>query len=158
MPLEIARFDRVFDIVPGMERRKPVTYFGFQFGAKKKYSIAAPGRPSIEAGMVVTAYLKEHDNWQTLVGWINHSNGELVVESAAYEVFGIAWCTLFLTVFLPKLANYPLAMAGIAVVLVAFMVWAMKSYLFLRAVRRQLSLLKEGAAPVLPSEEASGNP
>ncbi|KFX62594.1 hypothetical protein KBK24_0125830 [Burkholderia sp. K24] len=27
--------------------------------------------------MVVTAVLRDTDNWQTLVGWLNHSTGEI---------------------------------------------------------------------------------
>jgi hypothetical protein len=42
--------------------------------------------------MVVTAVLRDAENWQTLVGWLNHAAGEICgVNSPGYQ---IALCVL----------------------------------------------------------------
>lgn len=84
-------FDRVFDIVRRSQRnRMPCTEFGFQAGAVRRYGIAAPGSPRIEAGMTVTAVLRRSGDWQTLLGWVDHSTGEIACRSAATDAGGIA--------------------------------------------------------------------
>ncbi|NWK46490.1 hypothetical protein [Ralstonia pickettii] len=83
MPLETVRFDRVFGTTKTSQNRMPVTLFGFQSGDHIEYSVAAPGEPCIEAGMTVTAYLREPGNWQTLVAWRDHGSGEIICEPEA---------------------------------------------------------------------------
>jgi hypothetical protein len=79
-----------------MSRRKEVTFFNFISGTTRQYAVPAPGKPTIQAGMIVTAYLREDGNWQTLVGWKNHTSNEVVVESRAYETFFLAYLGLLL--------------------------------------------------------------
>ena len=87
MPLVNICFDQVFDLVMGMSGRKEVTFFSFTSGTSHQYAVPAPGKPMIQSGMNVTAYLRKESNWQTLVGWKNHATNEIVIESAAYETF-----------------------------------------------------------------------
>lgn len=68
MPLETVRLNRVFGVVQTSQNRRPVTLFGFESASRKEYSVAAPGKPRIESGMTITAYLTEGDNWETLTG------------------------------------------------------------------------------------------
>jgi hypothetical protein len=79
------RFDRVFDVKRhGASRYTPaVTHFSFESSGKAYYGISAPGFPTVDPGMTVTAMLRKQGNWQTLAGWNNHSNGEVVVPSVS---------------------------------------------------------------------------
>jgi hypothetical protein len=76
-------FERIFDIYrhPDMGKFPKHTTFGFTSNKITQYGVTVPGWPSIEPGTTVTALLKTADNWQTLLGWVNHTNGEI----AAYE-------------------------------------------------------------------------
>ena len=53
------------------------TAFNVTVGGKRQYAVPMRGAPRLESGMVVTAVLRDTDNWQTLVGWLNHSTGEI---------------------------------------------------------------------------------
>lgn len=81
MQLTSVVFERVFDLQQHTGNRyTPVhTLFSFESAGKKAYSVTVMGWPAIEAGMKITALLRERDNWQTLSGWKNHSNGKVVL-------------------------------------------------------------------------------
>jgi hypothetical protein len=121
MELVTVRFDRIFDVVKGRKGRKPVTFFGFQFGDSKRYGVPAPGNPMLREGARVTALLGEAGNWQKLVGWYDHTSDEVVVESAAYEYFSLAWCLVASFMICPAREQSPL-LVGAA--LGAFTIWA----------------------------------
>lgn len=53
------------------------TAFNVTVAGKRQYAVQVRGAPRLESGMVVTAVLRDTDNWQTLVGWLNHSTGEI---------------------------------------------------------------------------------
>ncbi len=53
------------------------TAFNVTVGGKRQYAVQMRGAPRLESGMVVTAVLRDTDNWQTLVGWLNHATGEI---------------------------------------------------------------------------------
>lgn len=154
MHLVTVRLDRIFDVVHGVHNRKEVTFFGFQYGQKRVFCVPAPGRQDIQVNDVITAYLKEEGNWQTLVGWFNHSTGEVVIEGAAYEV-GFVIVTGAMTVMLLKdgfsLTILPslllLAMLGSST-------GCIRSFLFLRRVRKELERMKVSPMPALPSPPA----
>lgn len=79
--------DRVFDITTGVSRGKqPCTFFSFQSGQSSEYGVAVPGEPRLVSGMTVSAVLDEDDNWQSLLGWIDHGTGELVCWSRGSNV------------------------------------------------------------------------
>jgi len=40
--------------------------------------------------MTVSALLEKSDDWQTLLGWVNHDNGEIVCWSRAYHAFFVS--------------------------------------------------------------------
>jgi hypothetical protein len=84
--------DRAFDISTGQMRdRQPCTLFSFQSGSTRQFGVAVPGKPAIRDGMVVSALLREADNWQTLLGWVDHGTGEIVCQSRAQSVFFLVW-------------------------------------------------------------------
>jgi hypothetical protein len=138
MPLETVRFDRVFGITKTSQNRMPVTLFGFQSGDHIEYSAAAPGEPHIEAGMTVTAYLREPGNWQTLVAWRDHSSGEIICEAEAGWVlclFGfVALCFV-----VPRSWHQPVTLMLAALVPIALFGSGVHNIWFLRSVRRQLA-------------------
>ena len=53
------------------------TSFNVTVAGKRQYAVQMRGEPRLENGMVVTAALRDTDNWQTLVGWLNHATGEI---------------------------------------------------------------------------------
>ncbi|KJK02303.1 hypothetical protein UB44_06680 [Burkholderiaceae bacterium 26] len=137
MPLETVRFDRVFGITKTSQNRMPVTLFGFQSGERIEYSAAAPGEPRIEAGMTVTAYLREPGNWQTLVAWRDHGSGEIVCEPEA----GWLQCLIGLAALcfiVPRFWHQPATLLLAASVPIALIGSGLHNIRFLRSVRRQL--------------------
>jgi hypothetical protein len=155
--LVTVRFDRVFDVVHGMHNRKEVTFFGFQYGPKRVFGVRAPGRQNIDVNAVITAYLKKEDDWQTLVGWFNHSTGEVVVESAAYEVFfliltGAVSVMLLKGGFSPPLLPFLLLLA-----MFGWSTWCIRSLLLLRRARSELERMKVLPTPTL-TFPSSGQP
>ncbi|MGG7607375.1 hypothetical protein [Massilia sp. BKSP1R2A-1] len=80
--------DRVFDITTGLSRgRQPCTFFSFQSGETNQFGVALPGKPEVESGMTVSVLLEESDNWQTLLGWLDHRTGEITCWSRGPQVF-----------------------------------------------------------------------
>lgn len=53
------------------------TAFNVTVAGNRQYAVQMRGAPRLENGMVVTAVLRDTDNWQTLVGWLNHATGEI---------------------------------------------------------------------------------
>ncbi len=58
-------------------RRTIGTAFNVTVAGKRQYAVQMRGAPRLENGMVVTAVLRDKDNWQTLVGWLNHPTDEI---------------------------------------------------------------------------------
>lgn len=142
----IVTFDRVFDIVRRlMGSRMPCTEFGFQNGDTKKYGITAPGLPRIEAGMTVTAVLRRPDDWQTLIGWVDHETGEIACRSPMLEIGGFA-ALLIGAIWAHYLMDSHSIVAGLVLVLaislcvggVVRMREAMLARRFLRRIRATL--------------------
>jgi len=94
MPLETVRLDRVFGVAQTSQNREQVTLSGFESGNRKEYSVAAPGKPRIESGMTITAYLAEAGNWQTLIDWRDHENGAILCKPAGRPIFLCVWSVL----------------------------------------------------------------
>ena len=78
---ETVTLERVFDVHRwrAIRYRPAMTYFSFECAGKRRFSVPVLGWPSIEPGTRLTAALRKAGNWQTLVGWVNHSNGEIVL-------------------------------------------------------------------------------
>ena len=78
---ETVTLERVFDVHRWRAIRyaPAMTNFSFECAGKRRFSVPVLGWPSIEPGTRLTAALRKAGNWQTLVGWVNHSNGEIVL-------------------------------------------------------------------------------
>lgn len=64
--------------------------FNVTVAGKRHYAVQISGSPRLEDGMVVTAVLRDVENWQTLAGWLNHATGEICgVDSPGHHV---PWC------------------------------------------------------------------
>lgn len=91
MHIQTVIFEQVFDI----QRRRASRYapertdFSFESNGKKHYAVQVPGSPRISAGDTVIAVLGREGNWQTLAGWKNKTNGEVVLPEMRRPISGI---------------------------------------------------------------------
>lgn len=80
MQIQTVRLQRVFDVKRDPSSKDEATLFSFETeDGRRCLSAQLPGRPRQEPGDTVTAVLVEADNWQTLRGWKNQANGDVVV-------------------------------------------------------------------------------
>ncbi|MEO3711260.1 hypothetical protein [Roseateles flavus] len=81
MHVETLTLERVFDVQrPTIGRSRDTTSdFSFEAQGRKVYGLNAPGTPSLKAGDRVSFVLRESGNFQSLVGWHNHTTGEDVL-------------------------------------------------------------------------------
>ncbi len=79
--VETLILERVFDVQrPSLAGGRQLTSdFSFEAQGRRMYGVNAPGMPSLKAGDRVSFVLREAGNWQTLMGWRNHSTGEQVL-------------------------------------------------------------------------------
>lgn len=72
-------FDLVFDLrrSAGSIWQTRVTHFSFKAGSQVQRGLTVPGWPRLQVGDTVTALLRRPGDWSTLVGWVNHNNGEV---------------------------------------------------------------------------------
>jgi hypothetical protein len=101
----IVKFERVFDVHrrAHSQFQPQHTQFSFTADGVPHYSVSVPGWPTVEAGMTVTAVLRQSGNWQSIAGWANHQTGELVTPSqgrsfiaALASAAGAIWSSVFL--------------------------------------------------------------
>ncbi|MEC5387432.1 hypothetical protein VVD49_17005 [Uliginosibacterium sp. H3] len=73
-------FDRVFDLhrCHGSEGTPKHTLFSFEALSGRQFGVTILDHPRVEDGMHVTAVLRKEDDWQTLMGWVDRDNGQLV--------------------------------------------------------------------------------
>jgi hypothetical protein len=57
------------------------TVFSFITNGRIVQDVPAPGWPRLASGSRVMAVLREQDDWQSLVGWVNLETGEVVAPS-----------------------------------------------------------------------------
>jgi hypothetical protein len=91
LQIQTVRLARVFDIQfnPRSTASNRCTQFSFETETGRRcLSVELPGQPRLVAGDTVTAVLGQADNWQTLRGWRNLSNGEFVVRG---DLGAIGW-------------------------------------------------------------------
>jgi len=140
MHTERVTFDRVFDI----QRRAATRYapqrtdFSFESGGKKRYAVQVPGWPRIEAGDTVTAVLGSEGNWQTLAGWKNHANGEVVLPVVGRSLAGV-WQGAFIGIlFLISFATAETATGRVAAGCASAIGFAMVAVLLLQWRRKKM--------------------
>ncbi|RFU43992.1 hypothetical protein [Paraburkholderia sp. DHOC27] len=74
--------------------------FNVTIAGKRQYAVVIRGNPRLDNGTVVTAVLGDPENWQTLLGWLNHTTGEICgVESPGARVAMCAFSILVGVVF-----------------------------------------------------------
>ena len=74
------RLERIFDVQRhGAGEAPPHVYFSCVADGQLHYSVRLTGTPRLQAGDRVTVVLRHPGNWQSLVGWKNHANGEVLL-------------------------------------------------------------------------------
>lgn len=145
MPLETVRLKRVFGVVQTSQNRRPITLFGFESASRKEYSVAAPGKPRIESGMTITAYLTEANNWETLIGWRDHETGEIVCQPEGEPIFLCAWSMSGLCMTGRGVLCGSIILSVIAIFFGAVFGWGVRSFCRVRRARQEL---EASASPV----------
>lgn len=80
MQVHTIRLQRVFDVQRDALSKDEMTNFSFETAdGRRCLAVQLPGRPRLQAGDTVAAVLAKADNWQTLRGWRNRTNGEVIV-------------------------------------------------------------------------------
>lgn len=158
MQLVTVRLDRVFDIVDGAHQRKNVTFFGFDYGQVRVFGAHGPGRPDLQAGAVLSAYLRKENDWTTVVGWYNHTTGETVLESGGYEVSFIGITALAAVALLSNGLSVPagvwLFLAGMG----GWSCWCIRSLRQLHYVAAELVRVKAAPTPALAAGSSAAPP
>jgi hypothetical protein len=108
MKIITARFDEI-EHVHRIEANGALprhTIFSFVQDLKYTPYVTVPGFPRLEAGMRVTAVLREEGNWKSLVGWHDLDTGDVVVPSSSWHArrvfFFLAWGALLALFGWPK--------------------------------------------------------
>lgn len=99
------RFDRVFDVVRASRwPDKRYTHFGFESDGKRVVDVSVPGWTTVEAGMTVIAVLRNANDWKSLLGWVDCSNGNIACEAPnGYLVASLLF--MFFVLVFPLRAN-----------------------------------------------------
>ena len=90
-------FDDVSQVLyrPASRYVPETTSFNFTANGKHEYAVTIWGKINIQKGMTVTALLREHGNWQTLMGWVDHDKGAIAgIRSPLLSVWYAALCIL----------------------------------------------------------------
>ena len=119
--------------------------FGFESASRKEYSVSVSGKPRVESGMTITAYLGQADNWQTLIGWRDHESGEIICEPEAEPLIVCAGSFAALCVTGLGVRNASLALRLVLVLEVALFASAVQSapglVLFVSVLDAEIHLL-----------------
>lgn len=149
----VVTFDEVMRPMRSARNRAPCIEFGFRSGDVRHYAVCAWGAPSVRSGMTVTAVFPDKEDWQALVGWVDHETGEICCKSwTAY-----LWCLMFVPMAAAwshdAVRTAPLgaaivmtlaSMAALAVAWDARSVW--RAQRFLRARRAEIEAGRGGFA------------
>lgn len=135
--------DHVFDITTSLSRgRQHCTFFNFQSGETSQFGVALPGKPGLENGLTVSALLEESDNWQTLLGWLNHDTGEIVCWSRGPQVLFFL-LSFPAAAFLLDLSKQSLNVSVAGFLVLAFCLWTtIRDYIVFSKARRTLTAIK----------------
>lgn len=93
--------------------------FNVTVAGKRHYAVVMRGNPRLENGTVVTAVLREPENWQTLVAWLNHTTGQICgIDSPGQHLMKLLFSAFIATLFVLKAAGEHTG-TGFAVVLLS---------------------------------------
>jgi hypothetical protein len=135
--------DQVFDVTTGNSRYKQAcTFFSFRSVDASQFGVAAPGEPEIRNGMTVSVLLEKRDNWQTLLGWVNHGNREIVCWSRGYHLFFMLWSIPVGFALLVLSQQSPTVGIVCLIALAFYFFLHAREYYFLSKVRQALKNIK----------------
>jgi hypothetical protein len=72
-----AKIDDVSGVVTTRTRYGAYTAFNSTIDGQRQYAVQLLGTVRVESGMIVTAVLRDPNDWQTLEGWIDHQSGRI---------------------------------------------------------------------------------
>ncbi|MFM8899730.1 MAG: hypothetical protein ACKOF9_07255 [Burkholderiales bacterium] len=137
-------FNEVFDVVKsrGSDGRLQRTQFGFSTSEFKKYGVSVPGFPRVCKGDTVTVLLREQNNWQTLLGWYNHSTSEFALHDYR-GLFLVALIFLFAALLFFGLGggNYGLLLTLFSLLGCGY--WGMSAFRAYRVKQKLIAIAKE---------------
>ncbi|MDB5806287.1 MAG: hypothetical protein JWN73_3609 [Betaproteobacteria bacterium] len=109
-------FERIFDVRQGyLGIRGMRTTFGFENSRMRKEEACVRGFPEFRNGMTVTLLLGRNDDWRTIIGWVDHANGEVTAPSMIPPVATliIAGCVILFCVFALPAADHRVVSPGL---------------------------------------------
>lgn len=106
--------------------------FNVTVAGKRQYAVVMRGEPRLENGTVVTAVLRDTENWQTLVGWLNHTTGEICGVDPPGKSFALCVFTVLLGLLFTLKALSPDSSAGfmtfLILTVIAINAWTLLSW------------------------------
>ncbi|MEW6343207.1 MAG: hypothetical protein RXR20_01830 [Paraburkholderia sp.] len=107
--------------------------FNATVSGKRQYAVSLRGEPRLENGMVVTAVLRDPENWQTLIAWFNHSSGQICGVEPPLQPFAVWLFTVLIGImFFFKAVSANTGTGFRAVLLLAVVginVWSLLSWI-----------------------------
>lgn len=73
----VVTFDEIIRPTRGGRGREAGIDFAFRSGHAVHYAVCGWGRPTLRNGMTVTAVFPYDEDWQALIGWVDHDTGEI---------------------------------------------------------------------------------
>jgi hypothetical protein len=145
-------FGRVFDVVRipthWSQQGDPSTMFSFETEGKKYYGVRVPGHPEVQSGMKVTALLDKQDDWRVVIGWVNHSSGEIARPLIRNQIAFLLMLLLGTWMLWEAQSNPD---GGLIVIFLGLMLVAISGWFLLkfRRVNARLNTLARSLKPVL---------
>lgn len=84
MQVVTVTLERLFDVKRNtFAGDSPHVYFSCVADGQRHFSVRLPGNPRLEVGDRITLVLGEPGNWQSIKGWKNHADGEVLLPGRA---------------------------------------------------------------------------
>ena len=131
-------FDRVFDVrqTYSGRARTPSTYFGFENGQMRKEEARIRGLPTIRDGMTVTLLMTRKDDWQSIIGWVDHANGEVTAPSPVIPLaMSVIPCVFLFSMFASPAADHHADIIVVTGMLTILFLYAWATYRIFKVKR-----------------------
>jgi hypothetical protein len=133
---------RITDVKDRYGFQTAARMFNATVAGKRQYAVTIQGNPRLDDGMVVTAVLRDPDNWQTLIAWFSHSTAQVCgVEEPLQQFVLLLFAIVFGATFVLKATKPDTSTAyGTVLILVAaaFNAWALSAWVKSFRVHRLL--------------------
>lgn len=89
MQTRTIRLDRVHDVAYSSKGYSTYTMFSFSSNELKIFDAEIRGAPKLRTGMNLTFAMKRTDDWQSLVGFLDHETGEIYLDGQNHHFVSI---------------------------------------------------------------------